>query len=88
LTPLGELVLTVVFATAVVLVDAAVPELFEVVVGERGVATVVRGVVVVGGVVVAVVVGGLTEDGAALQPSIVKVEQSLANKFLMRPNSL
>lgn len=82
LTPLGEVVLTVELATAVVLVVAAVPELFEEVVGERDGATVVRGVVV------AVVVGELPNVGAALQLAIVKVEQSLANKFLIRPNSL
>ncbi len=82
LTPLGEVVLTVELATAVVLVGAAVPELFEVVVGERDGATVVRGVVV------AVVVGELPKAGAALQLAIVNVEQSLANKFLIRPNSL
>ena len=82
MTPLGEVVLTVELATAVVLVGAAVPELFEVVVGERDGATVVRGVVV------AVVVGELPKAGAALQLAIVNVEQSLANKFLIRPNSL
>lgn len=64
LTPLGEVVLTVELATAVVLVGATVPELFEVVVGE------------------------LPKAGAALQLAIVNVEQSLANKFLIRPNSL
>jgi hypothetical protein len=64
LTPLGEVVLTVELATAVVLVGAAVPELFVVVVGE------------------------LPKAGAALQLAIVNVEQSLANKFLIRPYSL
>ena len=56
--------LTVEFATAVVLVVAAVPELFEEVVGE------------------------LPKFGTSPQPAIVKVEHSLANKFLIRPNSL
>ena len=77
--------LTVEFATAVVLVVAAVPELFEEVVGERDGASVVRGVVVA---VVAEVVGAPAKDGTAPQPAIVNVEQSLANKFLILPNSL
>ena len=38
--------------------------------------------------VVAVVAGGPTETGAVLQPAIVNDEQSLANKFFIRPNSL
>ena len=36
----------------------------------------------------AVVAGGLTETGAALQPAILNDEQSLANKFFIRPYSL
>ena len=80
--------LTVEFATAVVLVVAAVPELFEEVVGERDGATVVRGVVVVVVAEVPEVVGAPAKDGTAPQPAIVNVEQSLANKFLIRPNSL
>ena len=83
--------LTVEFATAVVLVVAAVPELFEEVVGERDGATVVRGVVVAVVEVVAIVadvVGELPKFGTAPQPAIVKVEHSPANKFLIRPNSL
>ena len=80
--------MTVEFATAVVLVVAAVPELFEEVVGERDGATVVRGVVVVVVAEVPEVVGAPAKDGTAPQPAIVNVEQSLANKFLIRPNSL
>ena len=64
LTVVLAVVLAVVFATAVVLVDVAVPELLD------------------------VVVGALTKYGAALQLAIVNDEQSLASKFLMRPNSL
>ena len=92
MTPLGEVVFTVEFATAVVLVGAAVPELFELVDGEVDGATVVRGTVVAVAVVVVaevvVVAGAPAKDGTAPQPAIVKVEQSLANKFLIRPNSL
>lgn len=88
MTPLGEVVLTVEFATAVVLVVAAVPELFEEVVGERDGATVVRGVVVAVVAAVPEVAGAPAKDGTAPQPAIVNVEQSLANKFLIRPNSL
>jgi hypothetical protein len=88
LTPLGEVVLTVELATAVVLVGAAVPELFEVVVGERDGATVVRGVVVAVVADVPEVAGTPAKAGAALQLAIVNVEQSLANKFLIRPYSL
>ena len=80
--------LTVEFATAAVLVVAAVPELFEEVVGERDGATVVRGVVVAVVATVPEVVGAPAKDGTAPQPAIVNVEQSLANKFLIRPNSL
>jgi hypothetical protein len=39
-------------------------------------------------VVVVVVAGELEKTGAALQLAIVKVEHSLVNKFLIRPNSL
>ena len=91
MTPLGEVVFTVEFATAVVLVVAAVPELFELVDGELDGTTVVRGTVVAVVAVVAevaVVAGAPAKDGTAPQPAIVKVEQSLANKFLIRPNSL
>ena len=80
--------MTVEFATAVVLVVAAVPELFEEVVGERDGATVVRGVVVAVVAEVPEVVGAPAKDGTAPQPAIVNVEQSLANKFLILPNSL
>ena len=45
-------------------------------------------VTVVLGATVTVVAGALTETGAALQPAIVNDEQSLANKFLIRPYSL
>ena len=82
MTPLGEVVLTVEF------VVVAVPELFEEVVGERDGATVVRGVVVAVVAAVPEVVGAPAKDGTAPQPAIVNVEQSLANKFLIRPNSL
>lgn len=82
MTPLGEVVLTV------ELVVAAVPELFEEVVGERDGATVVRGVVVAVVAAVPEVVGAPAKDGTAPQPVIVNVEQSLANKFLILPNSL
>lgn len=85
-------VLAVVFELAVVLavVVVAVPALFDelacVVVG----ATVERAVVDEATVVVVVVVvaGELEKTGAALQLAIVKVEHSLVNKFLIRPNSL
>ena len=79
---------TVEFATAVVLVVAAVPELFELVDGELDGTTVVRGTVVAEVAEVAVVAGAPANDGTAPQPAIVKVEQSLDNKFLIRPNSL
>ena len=82
MTPLGEVVLTV------ELVVAAVPELFEEVVGERDGATVVRGVVVAVVAAVPEVAGTPAKDGTAPQPAIVNVEQSLANKFLILPNSL
>ena len=83
--------LAVVFVVVLVVVVVAVPALFDelacVVVGataERAVvddeATVV--------VVVVVVAGELEKTGAALQLAIVKVEHSLVNKFLIRPNSL
>ena len=45
-------------------------------------------VVVVVVAVVAVVAGGPTETGAVLQPAIFNDEQSLANKFVIRPYSL
>ena len=45
-------------------------------------------VLVVCVVVVTVVAGALTETGAALQPAIFNDEQSLANKFVIRPYSL
>ena len=83
-------VFTVVFELAVVfiVVVVAVPALFDelacVVVG----ATVDRTVVDDVAAVVVVVTGELEKTGAALQLAIVKVEQSLANKFLIRPNSL
>ena len=80
--------MTVEFATAVVLVVAAVPELFEEVVGQRDGATVERGVVVAVVAAVPEVAGTPAKDGTAPQPAIVNVEQSLANKFLIRPNSL
>ena len=60
-------------------------------------ARVVRGAVVLGatvtgavvlGATVTIVAGALTKTGAALQPTIVNDEQSLANKFLIRPYSL
>ena len=51
-------------------------------------ATVERVVVDDVAAVVAVVTGELEKPGAALQLATVKVEQSLANKFLIRPNSL
>ena len=72
-------VVTVVTAGAVVTVVTA----GAVVAGAR----VVRGAVVLGATVT-VVAGALTETGAAPQPAIVNDEQSLANKFLIRPYSL
>ena len=78
-------------AVVLVVVVVAVPALFDevacVVVG----ATVERAVVddVANAVVVVAVVAGESEKtGAALQLAIVKVEHSLVNKFLIRPNSL
>jgi len=88
--PLVAVVFVVVFELAVVfaVVVVAVPALFDdlvcVVVG----ATVERAVVDDVAAVVAVVTGKLEKTGAALQLAIVKFEQSLANKFLIRPNSL
>ena len=76
--------LAVVFAVVVVAVPALFDELACVVVG----ATVERVVVDDVAAVVAVVTGELEKPGAALQLATVKVEQSLANKFLIRPNSL
>lgn len=81
--------LAVVFVVVLVVVVVAVPALFDelacVVVG----ATVERAVVDEATVVVVVVVAGeLEKTGAALQLAIVKVEHSLVNKFLIRPNSL
>ena len=80
--------LAVVFTVDFIVVVVAVPALFDelacVVVG----ATVERTVVDDVAAVVAVVTGELEKTGAALQLAIVKVEQSLANKFLIRPNSL
>ena len=77
-------VFTVVFIVVVVAVPALFDELACVVVG----ATVERTVVDDVAAVVVVVTGELEKTGAALQLAIVKVEQSLANKFLIRPNSL
>jgi hypothetical protein len=78
-------VFVVVFAVVVVAVPALFDELACVVVG----ATVERAVVDEATVVVVVVVAGeLEKPGAALQLAIVKVEHSLVNKFLIRPNSL
>ena len=80
--------LAVVFTVDFIVVVVAVPALFDelacVVVG----ATVERTVVDDVAAVIAVVTGELEKTGAALQLAIVKVEQSLANKFLIRPNSL
>ena len=80
--------LAVVFTVDFIVVVVAVPALFDelacVVVG----ATVERTVVDDVAAVVAVVTGELEKTGAALQLAIVKFEQSLANKFLIRPNSL
>jgi hypothetical protein len=83
--------LAVVFVVVLVVVVVAVPALFDelacVVVGatvERAVVDDVANAVVV----VAVVAGELEKTGAALQLAIVKVEHSLVNKFLIRPNSL
>ena len=83
--------LAVVFVVVLVVVVIAVPALFDelacVVVGatvERAVVDDVANAVVV----VAVVAGELEKTGAALQLAIVKVEHSLVNKFLIRPNSL
>ena len=80
--------LAVVFTVDFIVVVVAVPALFDelacVVVG----ATVERTVVDNVAAVVAVVTGELEKPGAALQLATVKVEQSLANKFLIRPNSL
>ena len=92
LAPLVAVVLvvvfTVVFAVVFIVVVVAIPALFDelacVVVG----ATVERTVVDDVAAVAAVVTGELEKTGAALQLAIVKVEQSLANKFLIRPNSL
>ena len=67
---------------------SAVPELFKEVVGQRDCATVVRGVEVAVFAAFTEVVGKPAKVGTAPQPAIVKVEQSLANKFLIRPNSL
>ena len=67
---------------------SAVPELFKEVVGQRDCATVVRGVEVAVVAAVPEVAGTPAIDGTAPQPAIVNVEQSLANKFLIRPNSL
>ena len=67
---------------------SAVPELFIEVVGQRDCATVVRGVEVAVFAAVPEVVGKPAKVGTAPQPAIVKVEQSLTNKFLIRPNSL
>ena len=77
-------VLAVVFVVVVVAVPALFDELACVVVGTTVERTVVDDVAAV----VAVVTGELEKTGAALQLAIVKVEQSLANKFLIRPNSL
>ena len=77
-------VFTVVFIVVVIAVPALFDELACVVVG----ATVERVVVDDVAAVVAVVTGELEKPGAALQLATVKVEQSLANKFLIRPNSL
>ena len=88
-------VVTVVTAGAVVAAGAVVTVVTAgaVVAGAR----VVRGAVVLGatvtgevvlGATVTVVAGALTKTGAALQPAIVNDEQSLANKFLIRPYSL
>ena len=80
-------VFVVVFAVVVVAVPALFDELACVVVGatvERAVVDDVATVVVV----VVVVAGELEKTGAALQLAIVKVEHSLVNKFLIRPNSL
>jgi hypothetical protein len=83
--------LAVVFVVVLVVVVVAVPALFDelacVVVGatvERAVVDDVANAVVV----VAIVAGELEKTGAALQLAIVKVEHSLVNKFLIRPNSL
>ena len=76
-------VFTVVFIVLVVAVPALFDELACVVVGATVERTVVDDVAAV-----VVVTGELEKTGAALQLAIVKVEQSLANKFLIRPNSL
>ena len=57
------------------------------VVADAGVVT--TGVVTTGATAVVIVVAGaLTATGAALHPLIVNDEQSLDNKFFIRPNSL
>ena len=52
------------------------------------VGAVLVGAVLVGAVLVGAVLVGAVLVGAALQPAIVNPEQSLFNKFLIRPNSL
>ena len=81
-------------AGVVVVVVAVVVVLGEVVLGEVVLGEVVLGEVVLGEVVLgevvlgATVTGALTETGAVLQPAIVNDEQSLTNKFFIRPYSL
>ena len=76
--------LTVEFATAVVLVVAAVPELFEEVVGERDGATVVRGVVVAVVAAVPEVVGTPAKDG---KPRYVLDIRPKTNEVVVGPEA-